>query len=258
MSLNVSLGPLPQEGIKVDASQFLEAYVQGCDFTNLNDDNFEAAGFGMVSQTDAPASIGNYNLWFQRGTGRLWINQLAGFGGSPYSARAYVGISPVRELLVWSNWKHKGTCQRPYWPGDSAGLLGAGVYDTFFGKPLEMSETKLSLGTYVQTECFSCWVAADTSTSDRNTRVVEYGFVDVALSTAGTTYTVAKGQFFTTFIVGDNNRGYFECATALGTLATGRFFADVVVQSATRDANAATFVKVYHRPAITWGNFWSL
>lgn len=76
MALDITPGPLPDDGQAVDVSPDLTAFVEGTTFDNFDLDNFTNTWTPfLISQTEPPAAAFRRpgTLWFKRGEGRLYM-----------------------------------------------------------------------------------------------------------------------------------------------------------------------------------------
>ena len=111
MSLSVTSGPLPQNGSLVHTDADLENWVNGTTVYSLPGGAFKGGGLTfVVSSTDAPATAERTGgmLWFQRGTGLLFVWDVVGLlsnststnGSVPLTQQDWIAIGGRKDIWV--------------------------------------------------------------------------------------------------------------------------------------------------------------
>lgn len=184
MSLTITPGPLPNNGDSVDASVFLERFVEETVIAGLDQTAFKDGGISFVqSQTDAPANPDPGWLWFKRGEGVLYAYQIANIGADPsgLSDADWVAVGGRREYWcrAVSNLA-TGRIVTPASTPSSTGLVHGGARFPILSFIDEHGTTNWA--------GLPAMVVVDSVVSGGYFRGVEIGFCDALVATAQTAF----------------------------------------------------------------------
>lgn len=102
MTLEITQGPLPQDGERVDASIFLEEWVGNTDVGNLDPTSFAESIRFVAAMTEAPPDVRG-TLWFKRGEGQLYFREYFDRSASPrYPGDFNKGWVPLAPRRGWA------------------------------------------------------------------------------------------------------------------------------------------------------------
>lgn len=203
MSLNVVQGPLPPNGAKVDASSFLEEWVNGTRIFNIPLSSFELTFNFITSQTDAPEDRRGL-VWFERGVGKLWLRDDPDRGDSRYTGAVWCQLGPTRETMV--------EVMRDVPAGrliTGPDHLSAGNMFAFY-RDVNDRQTRRYFGTagaFTRRMFAYHYISASSTPSGYAARAVEWGFTPM-LACSG--FSQAAGMYARTTIIDD----FFSPATA--------------------------------------------
>lgn len=105
MTIEITPGPLPDDGTRINIESVLSAFVSGTQIVNFGVDDFSGGDINfVVSATDPPAtdSRTRATLWYKRGEGRLYKWEIFPFptGTSGTTDGAWLAMSDRRDVLV--------------------------------------------------------------------------------------------------------------------------------------------------------------
>jgi hypothetical protein len=210
MPFTVVQGPLVNDHVSVNPSNFLEAWISGTQVYGLDEGAFKGGTLSFViSTTDEPDLNHRFPgmLWFKRGEGRLYIWDQADAPSGPSDATAnnvnWLSLSDRRDMWAFTveavppgtplyfsyfTTPQSGTGADLFVP--TAESLSAGDDDPFFGRTL------WSLSAYAgpngSTGIKSCmtdavvFTALESTSSGGKARVCEWGFCDVLMASGDT------------------------------------------------------------------------
>lgn len=178
-ALRVHHGPLPQDGERVNADSFLEAWVAGTTFGNFDASSFDVDFSFISSQTDEPSATNRGRIWFQRGTGKLFFREDPDRGDSRYTANHWCQIAPLREIIVQVNTRPTNTAlYHPHIPGiwvaaehHTASSVLQQYYADVNNRVTQKVETQMN-GLAAQCP----YILSSTPVSGYDTRAVEWGY----------------------------------------------------------------------------------
>lgn len=100
-NVTVTPGTLPNDGERVFPYIFLPEFVRTTEIDDIPSSAFLYGNLNFIqSQTDAPTDAERGRIWFERGQGRLYINETFDRGGTAGTDPWFVQMAPGREMLV--------------------------------------------------------------------------------------------------------------------------------------------------------------
>jgi hypothetical protein len=100
-NVTVTPGTLPLDGERVFPYVFLPEFVRTTVIDDIPSSAFLYGNLNFVqSQTDPPVDAERGRIWFERGTGKLYINETFDRGGTAGTDPWFVQMAPGREMLV--------------------------------------------------------------------------------------------------------------------------------------------------------------
>lgn len=261
MTLAISPGPLPQNDSRVEASEFLPAFVSGTEIKNIGLSEICCNSLSFVlSQTDTPDTPFRGLFWFQRGKGQLWFYDDPDRGNSRYTDAKFVGVGPVREILVEVNRPSiLGGVLSMNYSGYSS--TAAQYYRDFYNRQTLRCtpDTRTPTGGSAQSRLSSfMFLAAESAPSGLDCRAVEWGFVSgwfgCGASMAAGAYAKAHDNQPIWGVYGDEEDYVLHSRLTAITGESG--WRMIGIMAATGGTDVNFLATIYKRPTVD--TFWFL
>jgi hypothetical protein len=209
MSFTVVQGPLVNDHVAVNPSQFLENWIAGTSVYGLGAGAFKGGTLQFVISSTDPPDLNHRQpgtLWFKRGEGRLYIWDQSDLPSGVSDAGAqnvnWLSLSDRRDIWVqtvealpagtplYFAYSHPQSGTGADLFTETAHSLASADDDPFYGRTLwTMSAFAGPNGTTGLKSCMTdsvVFTLLDTSSSGAKARAVEFGFCDVLMASGDT------------------------------------------------------------------------
>lgn len=257
MPLIVTVGPLPNNGDRADASTFLEDWINGTSVIGFDNSSFNSSINFVTTQTNTPALGKRFAIWFKRGEGTFYFRDEIDRTDSRYTGpenNVLLALGPHRTIAV----ENQNTAVSLHGVGDAlthptsdnfADLLAFEDvhFVTHHGRRVPFYRGH-RVGTFNPTKTsMYCVFAIDSGYTGLPVRAYEWGFASVLIASGGS--NVARGAFAKVKLEALDE--WFLHPRAAGwTGETSYLNAAVIVETnATTSMHLAT---VFKKPGFDW------